>query len=546
MNTSLGPLGIEVKNGTANIFPGGTNAQAPGGATFSLGLRETNEPVPDGRRYLNEFATTTGTVTVSEADAKQKTSSTSGNYDKFTVTLGRVLQGSEAASITVEASDNKEALIAVRKVGSNTAISDSSFKSKLQLSFTKDNERYEIFVKGVDDTITDGKKTSVIKLSIDKAGTGLPAELKAAKDKLVTVITLDDDVTSKETPPEPVRSGNFNVIVGQSLGLADIGIDANNLKGSFKEALEGQVKAVLPIKLRGLPTSVSGYELPADGSVIKTNISTSDPNLQFEFTLNDLLDKGFKPRINITNPSGKIIVDQFGNAVVSRLFTGGIDKLREGGIKNLSAIVGGWEGAFDILINAMNGEVFGITLPIVGDKLKEEARFLEDMKAKVTAGLQLVSDAENMVKEQVQQIIYAALGPDGINFLKDAHSPGADGLWKSDGIVSPDDVGIRVVRNANGIPEGVRFEMQLGKNIAFTTQPGFNIGVPGLDFAVDAPISGNIGVDFVLMVGIDMTSGFYIETGMVDDKGQPIIAKDALGNLLGNELTVSLNVATRA
>ncbi len=107
-----------------------------------------------------------------------------------------------------------------------------------------------------------------------------------------------------------------------------------------------------------------------------------------------------------------------------------------------------------------------------------------------------------------------------------------------------DDVGIRVVRNANGTPEGVRFEMQLGKNIAFTTQPGFSIGVPGLDFAVDAPISGNIGVDFVLMVGIDMTSGFYIETGMVDDKGQPIIAKDALGNVLGNELTVSLNVAT--
>ncbi len=72
MNTSLGPLGIEVKNGSANIFPGGTNAQAPGGAAFSLGLRETNEPNPDGRRYLNEFATTIGTVTVSEADAKQK------------------------------------------------------------------------------------------------------------------------------------------------------------------------------------------------------------------------------------------------------------------------------------------------------------------------------------------------------------------------------------------------------------------------------------------------------------------------------------------
>ncbi len=201
----------------------------------------------------------------------------------------------------------------------------------------------------------------------------------------MTVITLDDDVTSKETPPEPVRTGSFNVIVGQSLGLADIGIDSNNLKGSFKEALEGQVKAVLPIKLRGLPTSVSGHELFADGSVGRDTITTSDPRLQFEFTLNDLLDKGFKPKINVTDAAGKVIVDRNGNAVVSKLFTGGIDKLRESGIRGLSAMVGGWEGAFDILINAMNGEVFGITLPIVGDKLKEEARFLEDMKSKVTA-----------------------------------------------------------------------------------------------------------------------------------------------------------------
>ncbi len=153
-----------------------------------------------------------------------------------------MLQSNETATINVEVSDNKEALIAVRKIGGSTAISDASFKSTLQLTFTKDNERYEILVKGVDDTITDGKKTTAIKLSVDKAAVGLPSELKTAKDKLVTVITLDDDVTSKETPPEPVRTGSFNVIVGQSLGLADIGIDSNNLKGLSKKRSKDKSK----------------------------------------------------------------------------------------------------------------------------------------------------------------------------------------------------------------------------------------------------------------------------------------------------------------
>ncbi len=545
ITTSLGPLGLEVKNGSANIFPGGSDPKVAGGATFAVGLRETNEPIPDGRRYLNEFATNIGTVTLSEADAKIKTGAGSNNYDKFTVSLGSTLQGSETASVTIEVSDDKEALIAIRKfTGSATPPNDAAFKSSTKLTFTSANEKYEVFVKGVDDTITDGKKSTLIKLSVDKAAPGLPADLKTAKDKTVTVITLDDDVTSKEAIPDPVRSGNFNVIVGQSLGLADIGIDSANLTGTFKQALEGQVKAVLPIKLKGLPTFVKGHELLPDGTISQTPLTTNDPRLQFEFTLNNLLDKGFKPKINISDKNGKIIVDSSGNAVVGQLFTGGIDALKNRGFSNLSAMVGGWEGAFDLLINAMNGEVFGISLPIVGDKLKDEAKFLEDMKNKVSAGLQLVSDAEELVKEQVQQIIYAGLGPDGINFLKDAHSPGPDGLWKKDGVVSPDDVGIRVVKGANGLPEGVRFEMQLGKDISFSTRPGFDIGVPGLDFAVDAPIQGNIGIDFVFMVGIDATSGFYIETGMVDDKGQPIIAKDAIGNVFGNELTVSVNVST--
>ncbi len=53
--------------------------------------------------------------------------------------------------------------------------------------------------------------------------------------------------------------------------------------------------------------------------------------------------QGFKPKINVTNPAGKIIVEGSGKPAVAQLFTGGINALREGGIKNLSAMVGGWK-----------------------------------------------------------------------------------------------------------------------------------------------------------------------------------------------------------
>ena len=83
-----------------------------------------------------------------------------------------------------------------------------------------------------------------------------------------------------------------------------------------------------------------------------------------------------------------------------------------------------------------------------------------------------------------------------------------------------------------------------GKDIAFSTNPNFDIGVPGLDLKVDAPIQGNINLDFILMVGVDLTSGFFIETGMADPDGKLIGVTDAQGIPLTKEFTIGVNVST--
>ena len=538
--SSFGPLGIEVRNGNANIFPTGESPTAQGGATFQLGLHESSEANPDGRRYLNEFAFSQGPVTVIESDGRKKFGKTNDSHDKFTLSLGTKLLAGETAVVKLEIDDPNEALFAVKPAGQFPT--DADFKSTAQVTFTSAVSRFTVFVKGVDDTIKDRKKTSTITISVDKTSTNLPADLRNAKNKTVSVVTIDDEVLAKEEVPTVTRTGEFETIIGASFGLKDLGIDTSNLKGTIQQAMDGQVQATLPIKLKGIQTRVAGKELLGNGT-IGGELSTSDPNLVFSFTLADMLNKGFKPTINIATPAGKVIVNDDGSTPFVKLVTGGIEELKNGGLKNLVAMVGGWEGAFDHLIDAMNGEVFGITLPLVGDKLKEQAKFLEDMKSKVSAGLQAINDAEGYLKEKVQEVIFAGLGPEGINFVKDAHSE--DGtLWKPDGKITKEDVGIRILRDGGTLPTGVRFEMQLGKDIAFSTSPNVDVGVPGLSLKVDAPIQGNINLDFVLMVGVDGDAGFFIETGMADELGNLIGAKDAQGNPLTKELTIGVDVST--
>ena len=48
-------------------------------------------------------------------------------------------------------------------------------------------------------------------------------------------------------------------------------------------------------------------------------------------------------------------------------------------------LVGGWRGVFDLAIDAMKGEVLGFPIPLIGDKLADEARFLEDVRDSVMA-----------------------------------------------------------------------------------------------------------------------------------------------------------------
>lgn len=170
---------------------------------------------------------------------------------------------------------------------------------------------------------------------------------------------------------------------------------------------------------------------------------------------------------------------------------------------NVLSLVGGWDGAFDLLIEAMEGEVFGVELPFIGDRLKDQANFLREIKDSVSANLR--DNAENVNDgihalpfEDVRQDIFDALGPGGINLLKDLNA---------DGLLDLQDVGIEQ------LDPGIGFEILVGSELAQLELPiDFDLGIPGLGLDIDANVTGALGFELGLKMGVDLARGFFIDT----------------------------------
>ncbi|MEM8678612.1 MAG: calcium-binding protein, partial [Planctomycetota bacterium] len=236
----------------------------------------------------------------------------------------------------------------------------------------------------------------------------------------------------------------------------------------------GKASAHLPISFPGLE-AISG--LPSDISV------TSD------FAL--LVDGGFDPQD---------LSFSFGGDMDTNLHRV-VDALSDPDDFNALALVGGWDGALDLLIEAMEGELFGIELPFVGDKLKEQANFLRDIKEGVSANF-----ADNAVagteSHHIRSDLIDALGPAGINLLKDRNG---------DGFLTDDDIGIITIDQPSN--PGLGFEIVLGQDLLTLDLPiDFDLGVPNLGIDLDASVNASLGFELALSMGVDINHGFFINT----------------------------------
>lgn len=164
------------------------------------------------------------------------------------------------------------------------------------------------------------------------------------------------------------------------------------------------------------------------------------------------------------------------------------------------------DGLLGTLQKGTNDRVFGESIPIVGDSLKnsseEAVQFIEKIRTAIHDKLSAVTDLTNATVEDIQNALNEALGSSGLDLLKQT---------------------IEVVDST----DEVVFDLKLGSNITnFSTSLASNFGIPGVGFELSGDAEVDLGFDFNLKLGANKTEGFFIDTSAND------------------ELTVELNAST--
>ena len=157
------------------------------------------------------------------------------------------------------------------------------------------------------------------------------------------------------------------------------------------------------------------------------------------------------------------------------------------------SISSGWDAFLTFLEDVVDGEVFGIELPLVGDELQEAAAFISDLR-EVTSALDLAgTDERDLAK--LKTVLFQSLGPDNLNWLKD--NDGDDDIDMND----------IVITNSN---DNLQIDLLLGQSFALVDTPvDFDLGLPGLGLDVDGNVQVELEFKFALSFGINKQKGFY-------------------------------------
>ncbi|MBT9315774.1 Calx-beta domain-containing protein [Leptothoe spongobia] len=112
----------------------------------------------------------------------------------------------------------------------------------------------------------------------------------------------------------------------------------------------------------------------------------------------------------------------------------------------------------------------------------------------------------------IRQAIFEAIGPDGINILKDIDN---------NSVIDIDDVQINItdIEQLQDLANlNLEFDLQLGKTYDLLDTPmAADVGIPGLGLEVDGTLQGNFILDWELGFGINSNDIFYFDTSSEDE-----------------------------
>ena len=162
----------------------------------------------------------------------------------------------------------------------------------------------------------------------------------------------------------------------------------------------------------------------------------------------------------------------------------------------MDQLVDGWDGLMRTLESALTQKIDTANIPVVGTQLQQALSFLQTMDQKVTA---LLENAPQLAATTVQDALYDALGPKGLNWLVDLTPGGA----------VPEDNYVLLTQSSGDI----HYDLKLHENLVSISAPiAANLGLSGLGLAINGNVSLNAGFDATLGFGLSQQSGFYVDS----------------------------------
>ena len=194
-------------------------------------------------------------------------------------------------------------------------------------------------------------------------------------------------------------------------------------------------------------------------------------------------------------------------------------------LDGISGFAAGWDGVFAILDAVVDNKVFVQKIPLIGDQLVNGSQFLLDIKDQVSADL---TNAAAAGLGETQRILFNALGPGGLNWLRDRNGDGS--VTRSDVIVWAADVGatgaganitealIAGQPPVSSATRTIMFDMRLEQPIANVGIPlDIDLALPGLGLDIDGGVNLRAGASLDLRIGIDRNQGVFLDTTRTDE-----------------------------
>lgn len=173
---------------------------------------------------------------------------------------------------------------------------------------------------------------------------------------------------------------------------------------------------------------------------------------------------------------------------------------------NMLLAVDGLDSFLGGLQDVLDGEVFGVPLPLVGDKLSDGARFIEDFRDDFIDPFR--DEIENLAVQDeniVSELLFDLLGPGGISLLLDGND---------DGAVTIDDIILDTnIDEADGDLQNdyMQWNMELGQELQLGSGIDLDLGIPGLGLETSGDVNLELGWNLGFGFGISFDEAFYLD-----------------------------------